>query len=254
MGGHRDSINDNDDKDGSPIKREKNRKRSRDNEDTSPSDTEWQHGGFKGNISPLTPPPLMAKSPKTSLQQKYNSSNISNCCDDEAQETSLHVDIVPIDKPNSQPNECLSVQERITPIKREPRKRKPAKRYSTSEYDSDDTNGNMECKSIPKAKSMDTFPKMADKSIEAFESQLQDEKNAYLDYAGYLPRSVIQKCAADLLTTDIDTKPLNGFGEDEIQHGIKEKKWYIEYLKKAEEDLELNVSCNESDVDDCHLP
>ena len=147
------------------------------------------------------------------------------------------------------------MQERITPIKREPRKRKPAKRYSTSEYDSDDTNGNMECKSIPKAKSMDTFPKMADKSIEAFESQLQeDEKNAYLDYAGYLPRSVIQKRAADLLTTDIDTKPLNGFGEDEIQHGIKEKKWYIEYLKKAEEDLELNVSCNESDVDDCHLP
>lgn len=48
--GHRDSINDNDDKDGSPIKREKNRKRSRDNEDTSPSDTEWQHGGFKGII------------------------------------------------------------------------------------------------------------------------------------------------------------------------------------------------------------
>ena len=141
----------------------------------------------------------------------------------------------------------------IIPIKREARKRKPNRRYSSSDGLSDSGEPHT---GVSKNDPHNDFEMQEDQSIEALELQLrkQTEASVEVDPSVAKSKSVQQMRADNLLNSDVSTKPLNGFRESDLKHDHEVKQRLENYLAKADEDLELNVSCDESEIDDSCLP
>ena len=151
----------------------------------------------------------------------------------------------------------FSATEGITQIKRVPRNRKRTRRYSSSEDDSELCHSRHQQVSINKNNRNDAknVPEMEeDQSIEALELQLRRQTETTDQNPVAQSRTVQQIRADNLLNSDIETIPLDGFRESDVQQDLEKRQWYEDYLAKAEEDLELNVSCNECDIDDSCLP
>ena len=92
-------------------------------------------------------------------------------------------------------------------------------------------------------------------SLETLELQLQSQTEVVSQISPLSGvKSAQQIRAHNLLSSDKEMKPSNGFKESELQQNIENARLYAEYLAKADEDLELNVSCSESDMDDSYLP